>query len=157
MRPGRILLFLLSVTLTLFILSLVIARLRTGRDPLLHESYTDTLAHHEETHDTLFSDTVLKDQPAADVGDQGIARDSASASFPASSSSSAPVPASAEAGMAPATVRAPYYPGDALRDSLAEGRQVRILYFGDSQIEGDRVTSMLRQKLRAEGGGTGPG
>ncbi len=56
-----------------------------------------------------------------------------------------------------ATVAAPYYPGDALRDSLAKGRQVRILYYGDSQVEGDRVTSLLRKQLREEGGGTGPG
>jgi D-alanyl-lipoteichoic acid acyltransferase DltB (MBOAT superfamily) len=34
---------------------------------------------------------------------------------------------------------------------------VRILYYGDSQIEGDRITSYLRQKLRSERGGTGPG
>lgn len=153
MRPGRILLFLLAVILTLFILSLVIAQQRKGRGPLLHQSYIDTLAHHEETHDTMLSDIVSKDQPASDTGVQGISRDTASAS----ASAPGPAPGPVEAGMAPATVKAPYYPGDALRDSLAEGRQVRILYFGDSQIEGDRVTSMLRQKLRAEGGGSGPG
>jgi alginate O-acetyltransferase complex protein AlgI len=44
------------------------------------------------------------------------------------------------------------------RDSLRYSRgQVRILYYGDSQIEGDRITSFLRQYLRKGHGGTGPG
>ena len=43
-------------------------------------------------------------------------------------------------------------------DSLRYSRgQIRILYYGDSQIEGDRVTSYLRHNLRTVGGGTGPG
>jgi D-alanyl-lipoteichoic acid acyltransferase DltB (MBOAT superfamily) len=39
---------------------------------------------------------------------------------------------------------------------LSEG-QTRILYYGDSQIEYDRVSSFLRRILRREYGGTGPG
>ncbi len=36
--------------------------------------------------------------------------------------------------------------------------QIRIMYYGDSQIEGDRITSYLRYNLRKRGpGGTGPG
>ena len=31
------------------------------------------------------------------------------------------------------------------------------MYYGDSQIEGDRITSYLRQNLRKGHGGTGPG
>ncbi len=43
-------------------------------------------------------------------------------------------------------------------DSLnySEG-QLRIMYYGDSQLEGDRITSFLRKKLREGRGGTGPG
>ncbi len=43
---------------------------------------------------------------------------------------------------------------DSLR--LSKG-QIRVLYYGDSQIEGDRITSYLRQTLRKDHGGTGPG
>lgn len=43
---------------------------------------------------------------------------------------------------------------DSLR--LSDG-QLRIMYYGDSQIEGDRITSYLREFLREEHGGTGPG
>jgi alginate O-acetyltransferase complex protein AlgI len=43
-------------------------------------------------------------------------------------------------------------------DSLNYSKgQLRILYYGDSQLEGDRITSFLRQKLREGRGGTGPG
>jgi D-alanyl-lipoteichoic acid acyltransferase DltB (MBOAT superfamily) len=43
---------------------------------------------------------------------------------------------------------------DSLRYSK---RQVRIIYYGDSQIEGDRITSYLRHTLRKGRGGSGPG
>lgn len=43
-------------------------------------------------------------------------------------------------------------------DSLdTAGRQVRILYYGDSQVEGDRITFYLRQLLRKGREGRGPG
>lgn len=43
-------------------------------------------------------------------------------------------------------------------DSLRYSKgQVRIMYYGDSQIEGDRLTSFLRSSLREGHGGTGPG
>lgn len=43
-------------------------------------------------------------------------------------------------------------------DSLNYSKgQVRIMYYGDSQIEGDRLTSYLRSVLREHHGGTGPG
>ena len=49
-------------------------------------------------------------------------------------------------------------PLEVFLDSLkySEG-QIRILYYGDSQIEYDRVTSYLRRSLRKDYGGTGPG
>lgn len=57
-------------------------------------------------------------------------------------------------------------PGDTLRlqalsnllQNAASGhRQVRILYYGDSQIESDHVTSTLRKNLQQRFGGHGPG
>jgi lysophospholipase L1-like esterase len=36
-------------------------------------------------------------------------------------------------------------------------QQIRVLHYGDSQIEGDRITDYLRQKLQGEFGGSGPG
>lgn len=43
------------------------------------------------------------------------------------------------------------------RLSYSKSGQVRVLYYGDSQIEGDRITSWIRRYLRKEHGGTGPG
>ncbi|WP_026999936.1 GDSL-type esterase/lipase family protein [Eisenibacter elegans] len=38
-----------------------------------------------------------------------------------------------------------------------EERSVRLIHFGDSQLEGDRITSALRQKLQERFGGCGTG
>jgi len=45
----------------------------------------------------------------------------------------------------------------ALRQAKADGRKVRIAYFGDSMIEGDLLTGDLRQDLQQAFGGTGVG
>lgn len=44
-----------------------------------------------------------------------------------------------------------------LRYSLTDSGSVRILYYGDSQLEGDRITDHLREELRKKYGGSGPG
>lgn len=36
-------------------------------------------------------------------------------------------------------------------------RPLRIMHYGDSQLEGDRITAYIRNKLQAQFGGTGPG
>jgi hypothetical protein len=43
---------------------------------------------------------------------------------------------------------------DSLKFSVG---QIRVMYYGDSQIEGDRISSYLRSRLRNVGAGTGPG
>jgi alginate O-acetyltransferase complex protein AlgI len=49
-------------------------------------------------------------------------------------------------------------PLESFIDSLNNSKgQIRIMYYGDSQIEGDRITSYLRQTLRKGRSGTGPG
>lgn len=37
------------------------------------------------------------------------------------------------------------------------GSQVRVLHFGDSQVEGDRISDYLRSVLQEKYGGYGPG
>jgi len=120
MRPGRILLFLLAVVLTLIILDLLTDRERQDRGSL------------SQPGETVKPDTV----PAV---------------------STPVIPDRVDKDTSLYTSPQPWYPGDAIRDSIRGGRQARIVYYGDSQIEGDRVTSLLRQELRKEGGGTGPG
>jgi lysophospholipase L1-like esterase len=38
-----------------------------------------------------------------------------------------------------------------------KSKSVRVLHYGDSQIEGDRITGYLRNELQKQYGGTGPG
>lgn len=43
-------------------------------------------------------------------------------------------------------------------DEAASGKKkVRILHYGDSQIEGDRMTAYIRQRIQEQFGGNGPG
>lgn len=42
-------------------------------------------------------------------------------------------------------------------NKIRSNKGVRILHYGDSQIEGDRMTGFLRQKLQSQFGGTGVG
>lgn len=43
----------------------------------------------------------------------------------------------------------------AIRNS--KNKSIRILHYGDSQMEGDRITGYLRNKLQSQFGGSGPG
>jgi hypothetical protein len=59
------------------------------------------------------------------------------------------------------------YPGDdrsvlypffsELEESLVSKQGIHILHYGDSQLEGDRITDYLRMRFQAEFGGSGPG
>ena len=43
-----------------------------------------------------------------------------------------------------------------LEQAQSEGKTYRIMHYGDSQIEMDRISSVLRQKLQEYFGGSGP-
>jgi lysophospholipase L1-like esterase len=46
---------------------------------------------------------------------------------------------------------------DALYELKTDNKPIRVLHYGDSQIEGDRITDYLRLKLQGQFGGSGPG
>lgn len=46
---------------------------------------------------------------------------------------------------------------NSLSNIVSEPKSVRILHYGDSQIEGDRISDYLRLKLQGQFGGEGPG
>ncbi|MDX9728234.1 MAG: MBOAT family O-acyltransferase [Bacteroidales bacterium] len=167
MRPGRILLFLLAVVLTLIILNLLTDKQRSERGTLLpQEEHAGIDTSGADGYLRHLADTLTDsdDLPAGPAMHEESYEAAASGPAPvpvATSPSSVPVSSAASGKPAgellPATaVRLPH-PGDLLRDSVARGGQVRIVYYGDSQVEGDRVTSLLRRELRKHGGGTGPG
>jgi len=149
MRPGRIFLFLLAVVLTLFILSLAAGDRKLWGDKSLFKVPSDT--------------TLQQSNPAGPVPAQAVVPDTTApvVTLPDTTLSEAikrntQTVSAVKDSVSQATV-APFFPGDAIRDSLAAGKQVRIMYYGDSQVEGDRMTSLLRKQLRENGGGTGPG
>ncbi|MCC6371484.1 MAG: hypothetical protein IT236_10810 [Bacteroidia bacterium] len=45
----------------------------------------------------------------------------------------------------------------ALGDVKSSAKSIRVLHYGDSQIEGDRISDYLRLKLQGQFGGQGPG
>jgi len=45
---------------------------------------------------------------------------------------------------------------EALQDA-ASGKKISIFHYGDSQIEGDRMTGYIRQRIQQQFGGVGPG
>lgn len=45
----------------------------------------------------------------------------------------------------------------ALESAGARSKPIRILHYGDSQLEGDRITAYVRNKLQTQFGGNGPG
>ena len=49
----------------------------------------------------------------------------------------------------------PYFTGE-IKSLLTHGN-CRILHFGDSQLEGDRISGYLRNRLQSVYGGSGPG
>ncbi len=44
-----------------------------------------------------------------------------------------------------------------MTEARTEGRTVRILHYGDSQLEMDRISAILRQNIQTRFGGSGPG
>ena len=86
------------------------------------------------------------------VSTKGINPDSLVVSGTAASESTAPPAASRNLSVSQFTSLHPFL------DSLAKSKkQLRVMYYGDSQIEGDRVTSSLRNLLRYDHPGKGPG
>jgi len=140
MRPGRIFLFLLAVVLALFILSLAAGNRKLWGDKSLNEIPPDTSLQQFYPADTvpvqaIRPDTTLSEKALPDTTlTHAVTHDTLSAPALKDSVSSVTV--------------VPFFPGDAIRDSLAAGKQVRIMFYGDSQIEGDRLTSLLRKELR---------
>jgi len=58
----------------------------------------------------------------------------------------------------PANDKSVLYPFfNELANLRASNKLIRILHYGDSQIESDRITSYIRHKLQAQFGGQGPG
>jgi len=158
MRPGRIFLFLLAVVLVLSLLTVMVIPEKAGTLASLFRQKGDTTVI--AVSDTAFSkplaDGISNDTVSSKHAVDTIRYDTVDAKGTSAGSQDTVTVDGVEVPGDTVTV-IPFYPGDAIRDSLAAGSQVRIIFYGDSQLEGDRVTSQIRTLLRSWGGGTGPG
>ncbi len=171
MTPQRTLLFLLAVLLILGVVGMLIPKdgirfgdaftlhMPTPREVLLAErvekvdisdilslttdedaeleldgATIDSLAHLAHTEDTIPSDVLRFDPSRIPPLEERIILH-----YP-------------DAGKA---VLQPFF--DALTKAPEGSKPIRIMHYGDSQLEGDRITSYIRNKLQVQFGGHGPG
>jgi len=133
MRPLRTFLFLLTVVLTLSLLSVFLKPIKWTAGLNL-SGKPDSVS---VTSDSSFSFTsvITKDSSVSDTSGGLLSEPDTNAD----------------------TAHFLYRPGEAVADTLIKGGQYRIMFYGDSQLEGDRMTSMMRSRLCLIGGGTGIG
>ena len=110
-------------------------KLGLPKQAVVIETDSAALAELKEFPDSLDIPTVLDTVPAPVVAKKPIPTDTLRPVTPAKA------------------------PLQAFREALAEAadKQVRVVHYGDSQIEEDRITATLRQHLQAEYGGHGTG
>ncbi|HUW93103.1 MAG TPA: MBOAT family O-acyltransferase, partial [Bacteroidales bacterium] len=158
MRPGRIFLFLLAVVLVLSLLVILVnpEKVRTAGSLFRESNDTAAIA----LSDTLDLIPVAATVPLVTVADsihQVTVADSTRCDSVTEAIHRDTVVVETDEEPVEISSGNSFYPGDAIRDSLSAGKQVRIIFYGDSQLEGDRITSQLRQLMRGYGGGSGPG
>ncbi|NOQ27874.1 MAG: hypothetical protein GQ564_21135 [Bacteroidales bacterium] len=183
MKPYKILLFLISIFIVLSLLSLVFPKdgIFLGNDILLkfpdfrtsltpdeskYADISEILEYHqsdiEENINQLASDTI------AEFTDSLTIPDSLNADIISDSIKSNDTTTVKSSLHQPGTIRQKLeYPDgnpkvlysffNHLHNLKTSGELIRILHYGDSQIEGDRITSYIRNELQKQFGGSGIG
>ncbi|MBK7383659.1 MAG: hypothetical protein IPI81_10025 [Flavobacteriales bacterium] len=165
MSPIRVLLFLLAILLVLALVGQLIPkegvhvgslvfRLPSAGDMLFAEEQKrvdigDILALPTDAG-AVIPDSLLTDTVAAPV-------DTAITPFVFDASRLAPLEERIKLHYPAEGKKVLYEVFAALESAGSSGKPVRILHYGDSQLEGDRITSYVRNKLQSQFGGSGPG
>ena len=183
MKPHKILFFLISIFLVLFLLSFVFPKegVQIGNNLLLkfpdikslftteetkYADITEILAYHQsdivDNIDELLIDTAiilpdsLKHTPDSlnneIINDSTFTKDSIiviSKDQPGTIRQYLEYPDNNK------SVLYPFF--DQLKNLKKSGDLIRVLHYGDSQIEGDRITSYIRNELQKQFGGSGIG
>lgn len=160
MRPYQVLLFIAACLCALATLCLVLPhRVQIGTRTLRWP----TLAQVFETEKVIQDDSQLEEFPVAPDSLFAAAEDTIAAEQPAKPRFRAPQPY-AEDSLIPKTSSSNPAPDSrdylsAFYNALSESgeRVVRVLHYGDSQIEEDRMTQQIREALQARYGGGGAG
>jgi len=159
MRPVKVLLFVVYVIALLGIVSLVFPSggIRLGTMTIHFPTLMEIFSPERPDYaDVTALQTAADEVEKLDVEIPVMAEDTATGAF-----------ANRFRGIDNLTTRHLEFPGEGSQvlypffrklDSLSlVRRQVRILHYGDSQIEGDRITHILRKNLQSQFGGSGPG
>ncbi|MFC2151125.1 hypothetical protein ACFLSE_01245 [Bacteroidota bacterium] len=184
MKPFKILLFLISITLVLSFISLVFPNngIQIGNNLLFrfpnfksfyitdeskYADITEILEYHQsdisDNIDDIISDTLKEIDDSIHV-----VPDSLKAEMQVDSLETLDTLKTKSPNKKPGSIRQkleykennksvlyPFY--DHLKNLNKSGELIRILHYGDSQIEGDRITSYIRNELQKQFGGTGIG
>ena len=154
MKPFQILLFLLSVFTVLFAIALYFpdSGINLGEDirirfisaddiftpdTLRYADISDIINQNKVPDDTIFIETEITDTLRANA--DSLKKTITAIEYPKGKS------------------KLLFSFFRALKQSKNSGSKVRIMHYGDSQIEGDRMTSLIRRRLQSKFGGYGAG
>jgi hypothetical protein len=171
MTPARILLFLLAVMLVLSVLGWIIPKegLSIGDAFTLHLPSPKEVLF-PEAHDKVDISDILTLTTDEDA-ELDLEKDASATDTLGTDTLSDPAPEFVRFDPDkippledriilhyPAEGKAILHPFFAALTKAPEGkRPIRIMHYGDSQLEGDRITSYVRNKLQVQFGGHGPG
>lgn len=162
MRPGNVLLFLISVLTILFFVSLFFPKdgIKINDEVTLHFLTTDELFAIDTfeyadisgiiSQSNAINDSVLMAELSFEQETEEVF-DTVRANADSLRATVHPI----EYGPNDSTTLYPFF--RQLRRLGSSGDLIRVLHYGDSQIEGDRMTSYIRFKLQQQFGGNGVG
>lgn len=163
MKPFNILIFMLSVFFGMLILSLLIPEngLKIGSWTVYFPSFEDTFMSNEDKYVDI-SEIISKNQvpdtlsePKEKDVQKAFLKDSSIVYYQALNIKPGQVKQKIEYGDSKKKALYPFF--KQLFSLAKSGKLIRVLHYGDSQIEADRITSYLRYKLQSQFGGYGPG
>ncbi len=163
MKPLNILVFILFVFCGMMILSFVIPRegIKITEEWVLHFPSIDEILESNQNNYVDISEIIANNQVPDTIDDQSsklkskYLKDSSIVYYQPLDIKPGEVTRKLEFPGNNKKVLYPFF--DELSNLPVSNKLIRVLHYGDSQIEADRITSYLRHKLQSQFGGSGPG
>lgn len=162
MKPKQIFLFLIIVLFTLFILGFIFPKdgikitdnlkIKFFRSADL---FTESKTSYADISGIIKEKYISEDSLFADIKNNTVSATVPWDTIRANSDSLKKKISGIE--YAPGKTKVLHKAFKAMREAEKKNRLVRVLHYGDSQIEGDRITSLLRNRLQRKFGGMGVG
>lgn len=163
MTPARVLAFVCAVLLVLALIGQLLPKdgLRIGsfevRMPSAREMLFPEEQHLVDIGDILALPTDSVASPADTLAADTTAIDTATTALAFDPSKLAPLEERIKLHYPAEGKQALHSFFAALESAGSASKPIRILHYGDSQLEGDRITAYVRNKLQTQFGGNGPG